>query len=113
MARSPVPPVNSTVTEIREPGSTDDYDGTHTPGPVKWAGEASAYVTEQVLVETGRGAVDQLVVTRAVLPDGLGPAVETGDEITLSKGGSTFTRTVQNIEERSDYGFVRVFFEEE
>lgn len=107
-----VPPVNAIVTMIRGAGFTDDYDGTATPGTVKWSGSAPAYVTEKVLVETGRGTVDQLVVTRAVIPDNLGATIATGDQITLVKAGETFTRTVQNIEERSDYGFLRCHFED-
>lgn len=106
-----VPPVNATLTKVQAPGFTDDYGGEAELGPIKWEGQAPAYVTERVLIETSQGAVDQLRVTQAVVPSYV-PAPSWGDQLTYSKNGEISTRKVKNIEERSDYGFVRIYFED-
>lgn len=103
-----LPPVNAALSRVQAPDLKDDYDGTViAPGEVRFEGEAPAYATEQVLVETGRGAVDQLEIARLVVPSYV--EVRTGDRLTFTKAGVTTTRTAQNIEERSDYGFVRLY----
>lgn len=106
-----VPPVNATIEWVGSPGGLDPY-GDPEPAVQKWAGTAPAYVTEQVLVsEPTGGLADTATILRAAIPASLGgTTVNTGDEITLTKNGETTTRRVRNIEERSDYGFVRVYF---
>ena len=104
-----LPPINAKLTKVQAPDLVDDYTGeVLAPGAVRWEGEAPAYVTEQVVIETARGTVDQLVVTRVAIPSRV--EVSTGDRLTFVKGGQTTTRTARNLEERSDFGFTRIYF---
>lgn len=104
-----LPPINAALTEVRSPDSTDDYTGeVISEGEVRWSGDAPAYMTEKVIVETAQGNVDQLIVTRIVIPSTI--EVRNGDLLTYAKNGESATRTVRNIEERSDYGFTRIYF---
>ena len=103
-----LPPVNAQVTAVRGPGIPEDYDTAAEAGTVKWTGSAPASATEQVLMETAQGRLDQLMVSRLVIPSYID--VQTGDEVTFTKGPQTATRRVRNIEERSDYGFTRLYF---
>lgn len=114
MAR--LPPVNATLTKVQGP---DLEDGT--PGVVKWEGTAPAFVTEQVVVGASSdplspGSVFQerertRKVARLVVPSYV--AVASGDRLSWEKGGESTTRTARNLEDRSDFGFTRVFLKEE
>lgn len=103
-----LPPVNAQVTAVRGPGLAEDYDTPAQAGTVKWDGTAPAYASEQVLVDTGQGRLDQHVVSRLTIPSYID--VQTGDEVTYVKGALTATRRVRNLEERSDFGFTRIYF---
>jgi len=103
-----LPPVNATLTEVRRQEGWDDLNNVAVPGAVRWQGNVPAYATENVIVETGRGTVEQLVVTRLVIPSRI--AVSSGDDLTFIKGGQATTRRARNIEDRSDRGFVRIYF---
>lgn len=106
-----LPPINATVTEVREPPSTETWRNLPGPpdlGPVRWLGTAPANASERVLTDTAGGVVTQLKVARLAVPSYV--PVEPDDEVTYTKAGTTQTRRVRSIEERSDYGFTRIHF---
>jgi len=106
-----LPPVNATLTKVEAPQMVDDYTGEPIPGTgeVFWEGSAPAYLRERVVVETGRGTVDQLEIASLVIPSYV-PEVVTGRHLTFERAGETFTRTARNIEPRPDQGYRLVYF---
>jgi hypothetical protein len=108
MARSPVPPVNATVTKVsRKEMVSDGGGGTTTTWVVKWEGSASAYARQRVGLEAGSSSIltveeDTLAIPSSV-PVGLGDTVE------FTSHGVAYTRRVDSVEDHHDYGFVRCF----
>ncbi len=103
-----LPPVNATLTKVQAPGLSDGWEDEETLGAVRFEGGGPAYASEQVIVETSNGAVDQLKVSRIVIPSSV--PIDSGDFLTFTKDGTVDTRRVRNIEERSDFGFTRIYF---
>lgn len=93
------PQVNATLTLIRAPGQTEDYDQPATEGEVKWQGEDGVYLTERVERQQA-GDISSVIVSRALITSADMP-VEQGDTITFTPvGGDSESVVVRAVARR-------------
>jgi plastocyanin len=108
MARSPIPPVNATVTKVfREETVSDGGGGFIVTLVVVWEGSAPAYARQKVGLEAGSSTVltveEDTVSVPSTVPVGL------GDTIEFTSHGASYSRRVDSLEGHPDYGFTRLF----
>jgi plastocyanin len=108
MARSPVPPVNATVTKVsRKETVSDGGGGFTTTWVVKWEGAAPAYARQKVGLEAGSSTVLTVEEDTLAIPSSV--PVDLGDTVEFTTHGVLYARRVDSLEGHPDYGFTRLF----
>lgn len=111
MARSPIPPTNATVNLVERFSRVSDGGGGYIEEWVQtWAGSLPAFSTEKIHLEAGSASVLTVHTVQLVVPSTI--PVQVGDRVTFTHAGTTNVREVDGTEDRSDYGFTRLFVKE-
>lgn len=104
-----IPWTNATLTAIRQPGTSPDWDQAASGLVTRWSGDLAVYVADEIREDQTGLSVDELLVTRVEVPWQYGRLIERGDTLEYTdETGTARVRQAETITGSRLVGRVRV-----